>query len=145
AGSSWPGLYGISSVHLATLGRLPPNPGTFASPRRDGLRPARRRSTPGSPRPLAPPPPRGKAPSRQRYPPRLTEPLVRENGVLRPASWDEALDRAAGGVRAGGEKHGRTTFGVFSCSKTTNEMNYLAQKFARTVVGSNNIDSCNRT
>jgi predicted molibdopterin-dependent oxidoreductase YjgC len=76
---------------------------------------------------------------------RLTTPLVRENGSLRPASWDEALDRAAGGVRAAVERHGPTTFGLFSCSKTTNEMNYLAQKLARTVVGSNNIDSCNRT
>jgi formate dehydrogenase (hydrogenase) len=76
---------------------------------------------------------------------RLTTPLVRENGSLRPATWDEALDRAAGGFRAAVERHGPTTFGLFSCSKTTNEMNYLAQKFARTVVGSNNIDSCNRT
>jgi formate dehydrogenase (hydrogenase) len=76
---------------------------------------------------------------------RLTTPLVRENGALRPASWDEALDRAAMGFRSAVEKHGPTTFGLFSCSKTTNEMNYLAQKFARAVVGSNNIDSCNRT
>jgi predicted molibdopterin-dependent oxidoreductase YjgC len=76
---------------------------------------------------------------------RLTTPLVRDNGALRPATWDEALDRAAMGFRSAVEKHGPTTFGLFSCSKTTNEMNYLAQKFARTVVGSNNIDSCNRT
>jgi len=76
---------------------------------------------------------------------RLTTPLVRDNGALRPATWDEALDRAAAGFRSAVEKHGPQTFGLFSCSKTTNEMNYLAQKFARTVVGSNNIDSCNRT
>ena len=76
---------------------------------------------------------------------RLTTPLVRENGSLRPATWDEALDRAAAGFRSAVEKHGPQTFGLFSCSKTTNEMNYLAQKFARSVVGSNNIDSCNRT
>ena len=76
---------------------------------------------------------------------RLLTPLVRRDGVLRPASWDEALDRAAGGFRAAVEKRGPRTFGMFSCSKTTNEMNYLAQKFARVVVGSNNIDSCNRT
>ena len=37
------------------------------------------------------------------------------------------------------------TFGVFSCSKATNEVNFAAQKFARVVLGSNNIDSCNRT
>ena len=35
--------------------------------------------------------------------------------------------------------------GIFSCSKATNEMNYIAQKFVRSVMGSNNIDSCNRT
>ena len=76
---------------------------------------------------------------------RLTTPLVRDNGVLRPATWDEALDRAAQGFRSAVEKKGGQTFGLFSCSKTTNEMNYLAQKFARAVLGSNNIDSCNRT
>ena len=76
---------------------------------------------------------------------RLTTPLVRDNGALRPATWDEALDRAAAGFRSAVAMHGPQTFGLFSCSKTTNEMNYLAQKFARTVVGSNNIDSCNRT
>ncbi|MBX9603185.1 MAG: molybdopterin-dependent oxidoreductase [Bryobacteraceae bacterium] len=72
---------------------------------------------------------------------RLTQPLVRENGDLRPASWDEALERAACGLAP----HKGREFGLFSCSKTTNEMNYLAQKFARLVMGSNNIDSCNRT
>lgn len=77
---------------------------------------------------------------------RLTTPLVRDAaGVLRPATWDEALDRAADGFRSAVAKKGPETFGLFSCSKTTNEMNFLAQKFARTVVGSNNIDSCNRT
>jgi formate dehydrogenase (hydrogenase) len=76
---------------------------------------------------------------------RLTTPLVRDHGILRPASWDEALDRAAQGFRSAVERKGPQTFGLFSCSKTTNEMNYLAQKFARAVVGSNNIDSCNRT
>jgi formate dehydrogenase major subunit len=75
---------------------------------------------------------------------RLTEPLVRDGGRLRPASWDEALDRAAAGfarARAGGPN----AFGMFSCSKTTNEMNFIAQKFTRVVMGSNNVDSCNRT
>ena len=76
---------------------------------------------------------------------RLTTPMVRENGVLRRATWDEALDRAAGGFRSVVDTHGPTAFGMFSCSKTTNEVNYAAQKFARTVIGSNNIDSCNRT
>jgi len=76
---------------------------------------------------------------------RLTRPLVRDGGALRPASWDEALDRAAGLIQGAVAKHGPDTFGVFSCSKATNEVNYLAGKLARSVVGSNNIDSCNRT
>jgi len=75
---------------------------------------------------------------------RLTQPLVREGGRLRPASWDEALDRAAAGF-AKARTLGPNSFGMFSCSKTTNEMNFMAQKFTRVVMGSNNIDSCNRT
>ncbi len=77
--------------------------------------------------------------------PRLTTPLVRVEGELRPATWDEAMQRAAEGMAAVRAKHGPTATGMFSCSKATNEMNYLAQKFARTVLGTNNIDSCNRT
>jgi len=77
--------------------------------------------------------------------PRLTEPMVRENGRLRVASWDEALERAAQGIQKSVGRHGPSTFGVFSCSKATNEVNYAAQKFVRATVGSNNIDSCNRT
>jgi formate dehydrogenase major subunit len=76
---------------------------------------------------------------------RLTQPLVRDGGELRPATWGEALDRAAAGFHLARELHGPDTFGLFSCSKATNEVNYLAQKFARQVIGSNNIDSCNRT
>jgi formate dehydrogenase major subunit len=76
---------------------------------------------------------------------RLTKPLIRNNGTLNAVSWDEALDRAAGGFAQTIATHGPTSFGLFSCSKATNELNYLAQKFARVVMGSNNIDSCNRT
>ena len=76
---------------------------------------------------------------------RLTTPLVRENGTLREATWDEALGRAAGGFARIRDEHGGEAFGMFSCSKSTNEMNYAAQKFIRTAMGSNNIDSCNRT
>jgi formate dehydrogenase (hydrogenase) len=80
---------------------------------------------------------------------RLTQPLVRDGdratGVLRPATWDEAMDRAAGGIRQAIHRHGPTAYGCFSCSKATNEVNFAAQKLARAVVGSNNIDSCNRT
>ena len=77
--------------------------------------------------------------------PRLTTPLVRVGGELRPASWDEALDRAAEGFQSVLDRLGPDGFAMFSCSKSTNEMNYAAQKFIRTVIGSNNIDSCNRT
>jgi formate dehydrogenase major subunit len=77
--------------------------------------------------------------------PRLEHPLVRDGGVLREAGWDEALGRAAEGIGRVVDDGGPTRFGMFSCSKSTNEMNYAAQKFARTVIGSNNIDSCNRT
>jgi len=76
---------------------------------------------------------------------RLTEPMVREGGSLRKASWDEALDRAAEGFRRVRERKGAEAIGLFSCSKATNEVNYLAQKFARAVLGTNHIDSCNRT
>ena len=75
---------------------------------------------------------------------RLTEPLVREGGRLRPASWEEALTTAAAGFDVA-RRNGPQAFGMFSCSKTTNEMNFMAQKFTRAVMHSNNIDSCNRT
>jgi len=76
---------------------------------------------------------------------RLTTPMVREDGVLREATWEEALERAASGFGSVVDTHGSSAFGMFSCSKTTNEVNYAAQRFARRVIGSNNIDSCNRT
>ena len=76
---------------------------------------------------------------------RLTTPLIRDSKGHRPASWEEALTLVAGKLRRQIEKHGPRTFGMFSCSKTTNELNYIAQKFARSVIGCNNIDSCNRT
>ena len=76
---------------------------------------------------------------------RLTKPLVRDNGVLREATWDEALDRAAAGFIRNREERGPSSLGVFSCSKSSNEVNFLASKFARSVFGTNNIDSCNRT
>lgn len=79
-------------------------------------------------------------------PSRLTEPLIRDpRGRLQPATWPEALAAAAGGLQGSVERHGPRSFGAFSCSKATNELNYTLQKFARTVIGSNNIDSCNRT
>jgi formate dehydrogenase major subunit len=76
---------------------------------------------------------------------RLATPLVREDGALRPASWEVALDTVAAGFARARDAGAATSFGIFSCSKATNEMNFLAQKLARQVMGTNNIDSCNRT
>ena len=81
----------------------------------------------------------------QNFSGRLTTPLIREANGHRPASWEEALNFAADGIRRETKKHGPRTFGMFSCSKTTNELNYVAQKFVRAVIRCNNIDSCNRT
>ena len=75
---------------------------------------------------------------------RLTEPLIRQSGKLQPASWDEALDVAAQGFQKAKDQGATNSFGMFSCSKATNELNFIAQKFTRSVMGSNNIDSCNR-
>jgi formate dehydrogenase major subunit len=76
---------------------------------------------------------------------RLTSPLIRENGKHRAATWDEALDAVVAGIRRETAARGPRAFGMFSCSKATNELNYTAQKFVRSVIGCNNIDSCNRT
>ena len=76
---------------------------------------------------------------------RLTRPLVRDDGELRPTSWGAALElvaRRLGEIKA---RFGPDSFGCYSCSKTTNELNFLAQKFTRAVIGTNNVDSCNRT
>ena len=76
---------------------------------------------------------------------RLTQPLVRQGGRLEPATWDEALDAAATGFRRAVETAGPNAVGMFSWSKGTNEGNFMAQKFMRVAIGTNNIDSCNRT
>lgn len=76
---------------------------------------------------------------------RLTHPLVRRNGILESATWDEAITATVTGLGAIKTARGGNALGMFSCSKATNETNYLAQKFGRTVLGTNNIDSCNRT
>jgi len=76
---------------------------------------------------------------------RLTTPLVRDGDRLVDASWDHALDRAAAGFARARDAHGPASVGMFSCSKATNEVNYAAQKLMRVAVGTNNIDSCNRT
>jgi formate dehydrogenase major subunit len=55
------------------------------------------------------------------------------------------LDRTAAGLERARAADPSTSFGFFSCSKATNETNFLAGKFVRQVMGSNNVDSCNRT
>ncbi len=75
---------------------------------------------------------------------RLTRPLIRKNGELVPASWDEALDLVANRFMEIKSEYGEDAFGWFSSSRSTNELNYLAGRFVRQVLGNSNIDSCNR-
>jgi NADH-quinone oxidoreductase subunit G len=71
---------------------------------------------------------------------RLTQPLVRKSGKLTPVSWEEALDAAARGLAEARDTRGPNSIGVVGSNRTTNEENYLLQKFARAVLGTNNID-----
>lgn len=75
---------------------------------------------------------------------RLTTPLVRKDGQLVPASWDEALSLVASRLQEVRAEHGPDAIGFLSSARCTNEENYLAQKLARAVVGTNNIDHCAR-
>lgn len=75
---------------------------------------------------------------------RLTTPLIRKNGNLEPASWDEALDFAAGRLKELKEQHGGESVAFLTSAKCTNEENYLLQKFCRVGFGTNNIDHCAR-
>jgi NADH-quinone oxidoreductase subunit G len=72
---------------------------------------------------------------------RLTSPLVRQpDGKLKPVSWDEALKFAGKKLRELRDTRGANSIGVIGSNRITNEENYLLQKFARTVIGTNNID-----
>jgi NADH-quinone oxidoreductase subunit G len=71
---------------------------------------------------------------------RLTSPLIRKTGKLVPVSWEEALTFAGTKLREIRDAKGANTIGVIGSNRTTNEENYLLQKFARTVIGTNNID-----
>ena len=74
-------------------------------------------------------------------PDRLTQPLVRNSaGKLEPATWEHAIRVAAGKLKEIREARGGSAIGVIGSNRTTNEENYLLQKFARTVLGTNNID-----
>jgi formate dehydrogenase alpha subunit len=76
---------------------------------------------------------------------RLTHPLTKgKDGKFRKISWDKALDTVAEKLADIVEKHGPDSVGILSSAKVTNEENFLMSKFARAVVGTNNIDHCAR-
>lgn len=75
---------------------------------------------------------------------RLTAPLIRKNGALVPASWDEALDLVAERLSGIAAAHGPDALGGFSSARCTNEENYLFQKLLRAGLGTNNVDHCAR-
>lgn len=77
-------------------------------------------------------------------PDRLTEPLIREGEKFRPASWEEALNRVADGLKKVKTEHGADALAVLTSAKCTNEENYLLQKMARAAIGTNNVDHCAR-
>jgi len=77
-------------------------------------------------------------------PDRVTAPLVREGGAWRETSWDEAIGVAADQLRRALDDHGPGAVGVLGSARATNEENYLTQKLARAVLGTNNVDCCAR-
>lgn len=77
-------------------------------------------------------------------PDRLKTPLIRKNGELMPASWDEALDYAAKKLREIKETYGPDSIAGLSSARCTTEENYLFQKFIRAAIGTNNVDHCAR-
>ena len=74
------------------------------------------------------------------HPDRLRQPLIRRNGRLEAASWEDAFTFVARRLQEVVEKHGPDSVGFLGSNRTTNEENYLLQRFARTVIGTNNID-----
>lgn len=78
-------------------------------------------------------------------PDRLTRPLIRRDGELRPATWEEAYDLVATRLLEIRDTYGPDALVFWSSARATNEANYLMQKLARAVVGTNNVDNCART
>ena len=80
------------------------------------------------------------------HPERLSSPLIRDQkgGELREASWEEALDLVANRLSLIAEQDGPDAIGFLASAKCTNEENYLLQKLARGVIGTNNVDHCAR-
>ncbi len=81
-----------------------------------------------------------------RHPDRLTQPLIREHRdePFRPVSWEEAIKFVSKRLYGIKKRYGADTLGILSSSRCENELNYLAQKFARAVLGTNNVDNCAR-
>jgi len=79
-------------------------------------------------------------------PDRLTHPLIRQDdGSFRRASWDEALDLVASHLRKVRDEHGGDAFAGWASARTTSESNYVFMKLVRGVMGTNNVDNCQRT
>ena len=78
------------------------------------------------------------------HPDRITTPLIRRNGRFEEATWEEALDLVARRFSEIKDEYGPDSLGALSSSRCTNEENYLVQKLARAVFGTNNVDNCAR-
>ena len=75
---------------------------------------------------------------------RLKSPMLKKDGNLQETTWDEAIQTTADKLKAIIQKHGPDSVAVLASAKVTNEENYLAQKFARATIGTNNVDHCAR-
>lgn len=73
---------------------------------------------------------------------RLTEPLIKRNGIFEPASWEEALTLVSSKFNEIKAENGPDALAGFSCSRATNEDNYVFQKMVRAAFGTNNVDNC---
>src|SRR5277367_1336739 len=73
-------------------------------------------------------------------PERIRQPLIRRNGKLEPASWEDALEEVARRLKQAHATHGPAAIGVIGSNHTTNEENYLLNRFARLNLGTNNLD-----
>lgn len=78
------------------------------------------------------------------HPSRLASPLIRKNGKLVEASWDEAIELLTAHLKKTINAYGPDSVAGFSSARCTNEENYLMQKLMRAVIGTNNIDHCAR-
>jgi predicted molibdopterin-dependent oxidoreductase YjgC len=75
---------------------------------------------------------------------RLKSPLIKENKKFETATWDEAITATAAGLDQVKQTYGPDAIGVLVSAKITNEENFLAQKFTRAAIGTNNVDHCAR-